>query len=65
MPISGSESKDTVNKKIACIIHGTRDEIERIVNKSKKNRYYSSNDDNIIGLAFVSVQTVKRRFKIV
>jgi hypothetical protein len=64
MPISGSESKDTVNKKIACIIHGTRDEIERIVNKSKKIRYYSSNDDNIIGLAFVSVQTVKRRFKI-
>ena len=65
MPISGSESKDTVNKKIACIIHGTKDEIERIVNKSKKIRYYSSNDDNIIGLAFVSVQTVKRRFKIV
>jgi hypothetical protein len=64
MPISGFESKDNINKKIACIIHGTREEIERVINKSKKIRYYSCNDDNIIGLAFVSVQTVKRRFKI-
>jgi len=65
MPIAGSESKDIINKKVACIIHGTKDEIEKVLNKSKKIRYYSSNDDNIIGLAIVSVQTVKRRFKIV
>ena len=65
MPIAGSESKDIINKKVACLIHGTRDEIEKVLNKSKKIRYYSCNDDNIIGLAIVSVQTVKRRFKIV
>lgn len=65
MPIACSESKDIINKKVACLIHGTRDEIEKVLNKSKKIRYYSSNDDNIIGLAIVSVQTVKRRFKIV
>ena len=64
MPIAGADSKDIINKKIACLIHGTRLEIERVMNKTKKNRYYSCNDDNIIGLAFVSVQSIKRRFRI-
>lgn len=64
MPITGTRANDTINKKIACLIHGTKDEIEKIVNKSNKIRYYSCNDDNIIGIAFVSIQTIKRHFKI-
>ena len=64
MPITGAETNDIINKKIACLIYGTKDEIDKIVNKSNKIRYYSCNDDNIIGISFVSVETIKKRFKI-
>jgi hypothetical protein len=62
MPISGSSEKELLDKKIACLIHGSFEDVERVINKSKKNRYYSCNNDNIIGIAFVSVETIKQRF---
>lgn len=62
MPIAGGGSKETKIKKICCLIHGSRDDLERVVKRINKVRYYSCNDDNIIGLAFVSVQTIRSKF---
>ena len=55
--------KDVIDKKIACLVYGTKDDLEKVINKTNKIRYYLSNKDNIIGIAFVSVETIKRQFE--
>ena len=62
MPITGGGNKEIAMQKIACLIYGSKDDLEKVINKTNKLRYYSSNDDNIIGNSFVAVQTIKKRF---
>lgn len=62
MPIAGCGNKEKVTQKIACIVYGSKDELEKVINKTNKLRYYSCNNDNIIGISLVSVQIIKKRF---
>ena len=55
--------KDDIDKKIGCLVYGTKDDLEKVIKKTDKIRYYLSNKDNIIGIAFVSVETIKRQFE--
>jgi hypothetical protein len=55
--------KDDIDKKIGCLVYGSKDDLEKVINKTDKIRYYLSNKDNIIGIAFVSVETIKRQFE--
>jgi hypothetical protein len=55
--------KDDINRKIGCLVYGSKDDLEKVINKTNKIRYYLSNKDNIIGMAFVSVETIKRQFE--
>lgn len=52
--------KDVIDKKICCLVYGSKEELENVINKTNKIRYYLSNKDNIIGMAFVSVETIKK-----
>jgi hypothetical protein len=52
---------DDIDKKIGCLVYGSKDDLEKVINKTDKIRYYLSNKDNIIGIAFVSVETIKRQ----
>ena len=52
-------TEDDNNKKVAVLVHGSLEDIERIIDKSKTTRYYLSNNDNIIGIAILSVKTIK------
>jgi hypothetical protein len=50
---------DDKTNKISCFVHGTLCELLSVINIQNKTRNYSCNDDNILGLALVSIKTIK------
>ena len=55
-----SNSKDDPSKRIDCLVYGKLSNVLEKVNINMTERTYLCNDDNIVGMAVLSVKTIKR-----
>lgn len=53
-------SKDDRSKRIVCLVHGKMSDVVEKINIHLTKRTYLCNDDNIVGMALLSVKTIKR-----
>jgi hypothetical protein len=53
-------SKDDRSKKIVCLVYGKLSDVVEKININLTKRTYLCNDDNIVGMALLSVKTIKR-----
>ena len=54
-----TKSKDDRSKRIVCLVHGKMSDVVEKININLTKRTYLCNDDNIVGMALVSVKTIK------
>lgn len=53
-------SKDDPSKRIVCLVYGKLSDVVEKININLTKRTYLCNDDNIVGMALLSVKTIKR-----
>ena len=56
--VTHSDSDST--NRLSCFVHGTLTELLSVIDREEKERTYLCNEDNILGLALVSIKTIKK-----
>lgn len=57
--VQTQNNEDDKTTKLSCFVHGTISELLSVINIKNTTRTYSCTDDNILGLALVSIKTIK------
>jgi hypothetical protein len=55
-----SENDSDSTNRLSCFVHGTLPELFSVIDREEKQRTYLCNEDNILGLALVSIKTIKK-----
>lgn len=58
-PITLINHRNDNSKPVACLVYGRLDEILNVLQIDQKKRFYSCNNDNIIGIGLISVGRIK------
>lgn len=58
-PIRLTSHRDDKSRPVSCLVYGRLDEILNVLRTYQTQRFYSCNDDNIIGIGLISVARIK------
>jgi hypothetical protein len=58
-PIRLTSHKNDQYRPVSCLVYGRLNEILNVLKTDQKDRFYSCNDDNIIGIGLISVGRIK------